>query len=63
MTAAAPVRCPTCGRVVFAIVIGMAEGVCCGRRVTAMRERLEKEARIVQVDKPLKRLADTGALV
>jgi hypothetical protein len=55
MTAAAPVRCPVCNSVVFAIVVGMAEGVCCGKRITAVRERLSKDARIVLVDKPVKR--------
>lgn len=61
MSAAAPVRCPKCNRVVFAILLGKGiEGKCCGWRITADRDRLDKEARITHVDRPLRQLVESG---
>lgn len=58
MSAAAPVRCPRCNRVVFGIVHGIAEGKCCGRRITAQR-RLGGSVRITQIDAPPRTVADS----
>lgn len=58
MSAAAPVRCPRCNGVVFGIVHGVAEGKCCGRRITASR-RLGGAVKIVSVDAPPKQMRDS----
>lgn len=57
MSASAPVRCPTCNSVVFCLLYGMGDGVCCGHRITAVRETIDHEARIVSIDRPVKKLA------
>lgn len=56
VSASAPVRCPACNSVVFCLLFGMGDGVCCGRRITAVRETLNHEVRIVGVDRPVKKL-------
>lgn len=55
--AAVAVRCPSCHGVVLSIVFGIAEGVCCGRRIQAGRETKTHAVVILKVDRPPKRLA------
>lgn len=57
MSAAAPVRCPVCNGVVFALLYGVGEGKCCGRRIEAERRSLTSDVRIISVDRPPKKLA------
>lgn len=56
MSAAAPVRCKVCKGVVFGLVFGQGEGVCCGWRYEAVRETVTSDVRITKVDRPQKRL-------
>jgi hypothetical protein len=63
------VRCPKCNAVVTEFLKGYVypptrnkcHGRRCGRRITAMSDG--KEARVVQVDVPRKRLSDTPLAV
>ncbi len=56
MSAAAPVRCPRCGEVVFFLTYGLADAKCCGQRIQAERRTLDSDVRITLVDKPPRRM-------